>query len=110
MSHPRWKLIRDWKLLESPTGSPEADAARLEGIIAFELGRAVHERRTALGVSQAELARSADMTQPQISKLELGDTVPTLPLLSRLAKALDASLHITLNGDGATITCTPHAA
>jgi transcriptional regulator with XRE-family HTH domain len=50
------------------------------------------------------------MTQPQISKLELGGTVPTLPLLARLAKALDASLNIALDGDTSSVVFTPHAA
>ena len=55
------------------------------------LGQAVYDRRSALGISQSELARRANMTQPQISNLELGGTVPTLPLLARLAKALHAA-------------------
>jgi transcriptional regulator with XRE-family HTH domain len=50
------------------------------------------------------------MTQPQVSKLELGGTVPTLPLLARLARALDASLDISLDGAEARMSFTPHAA
>jgi transcriptional regulator with XRE-family HTH domain len=34
------------------------------------------------------------MSQPQISRIEGGDTVPTLPLLERLAAALDSELEI----------------
>ena len=90
MNHSQWKTRRSRKLLgetveESPT--------YVEAGYAFALGQAVYNRRTALGLSQTELARRAGMTQPQISTIEGGDSVPTLPLLTRLAKALDASEH-----------------
>ncbi len=62
---------------------------------------AVRERRLALGLSQTELAARAGMTQPALSRLEAGGVVPTLPLLDRIADALDADL---------TVTLSPHAA
>lgn len=34
------------------------------------------------------------MTQPGISRIELGGTTPTLPLLSRLAQAMESDLDI----------------
>ncbi|GGV10341.1 hypothetical protein GCM10010495_24610 [Kitasatospora herbaricolor] len=71
-------------------------AARLEIRYARALGQALYDRRTALGISQAEVARRANMTQPQISRIEGGDTVPTLPLLERLAGALESELDIHL--------------
>ena len=40
----------------------------------------------------------------------LGDSVPTLPLLTRLAKALDASLTIDLDGDTSRFVFTGHGA
>jgi ribosome-binding protein aMBF1 (putative translation factor) len=110
MNHNRWKLARERAVAEGRNEAPEVEAVRAEIRMAFDLGQAVHDRRTELGLSQAELARQADMTQPQVSKLELGGTVPTLPLLARLAKALDASLNIALDGDTSTVTFTPHAA
>ncbi|MFJ7324793.1 helix-turn-helix domain-containing protein [Streptomyces cyaneofuscatus] len=60
-----------------------------------------YDRRTALGLSQAELAERCGMKQPQISRIEGGGTMPTIPLLRRLARALDADL---------TIELTPHHA
>lgn len=48
------------------------------------------------------------MTQPQISNIEGGDSVPTLPLLTRLAKAMDASLTIDLDGDRSAFVFTAH--
>ncbi|MGW2472828.1 helix-turn-helix domain-containing protein [Streptomyces sp. NPDC001665] len=67
--------------------------------LAYGLGRLVHERRTELGLSQAELAERCGMKQPQVSRFEAGGTIPTLPLLRRLADALGADL---------TISLTPH--
>jgi ribosome-binding protein aMBF1 (putative translation factor) len=110
MNHAQWKLARDRKIVEGYREPPEVEAIRTEIRMAFDLGQAVYDRRTALGLSQAELARRANMTQPQISKLELGGTVPTLPLLARLAKALDSSLNIALDGDVSTVAFTQHAA
>ncbi|GAA3441962.1 hypothetical protein Pve01_01080 [Planomonospora venezuelensis] len=80
----------------------------MEAGYALALGQAVYDRRTALGLSQAELARRAGMTQPQISTIEGGDSVPTLALLTRLAGALDASLSIRLDDGDSTFVFTPH--
>ncbi len=64
--------------------------------LALALGQLVHDRRIELGLSQADLAERCRMKQPQISRFEGGGTVPTLPLLRRLAKALGADLTISL--------------
>lgn len=61
---------------------------------AFLLGRMVYERRQELGLSQSELAERAEMTQPQLSRLEGGGVTPTIPLLERLAGALEVDLVI----------------
>ena len=68
------------------------DAARL----AFELGRRVRELRVEQGLSQTELARRAGMTQPAVARFEAGGTVPTLPVLERLARSLGAELTVQL--------------
>ncbi|MFI0724014.1 helix-turn-helix transcriptional regulator [Streptomyces sp. NPDC021224] len=110
MNHSRWRLARERAVTQGGAEAPEVETMRTEIRMAFDLGQAVHDRRTELGISQSELARRASTTQPQISKLELGGTVPTLPLLARLAKALDASLNIALDGDTSSVVFTPHAA
>jgi HTH-type transcriptional regulator/antitoxin HipB len=74
----------------------EYAAARLR----FELGEAVRLRRTELGLSQSELGRKSGMTQSAIARFEAGGTVPTLPVLARLAEALGLDL---------TVALTPHA-
>ncbi|MEV7895876.1 helix-turn-helix domain-containing protein [Streptomyces cyaneofuscatus] len=105
MNHSAWKTRRTRKLLGETV---EESAAYVEAGHSFALGQAVHDRRTALGLSQAELARRAGMSQPQISNIEGGDSVPTLALLTRLATALDASLTIDLDGDMSAFVFTPH--
>jgi len=69
-----------------------ADARR-----AFVLGQAVRERRLALGLSQVELGRRAGMTQPALSRLEAGGVIPTIPLLERITRALEAELIIEIS-------------
>jgi transcriptional regulator with XRE-family HTH domain len=73
------------------SGATEAyDAARL----AFELGAAVRELRERRGWSQSQLAQASAMTQSAVARFEAGGTVPTLPVLERLAAALDVGLSV----------------
>ncbi|MFD9571568.1 helix-turn-helix domain-containing protein [Streptomyces sp. NPDC059982] len=64
--------------------------------IGFAVGQAVYDRRVELGISQDELARRAGLTRWEVSRLELGAALPALPLLARLARALEAGLDLTL--------------
>ncbi|WP_406206140.1 helix-turn-helix domain-containing protein [Kitasatospora sp. NBC_01560] len=105
MNHSQWKTRRTRKLLGEQV---DESAAYVEAGHALALGQAVHDRRSELGLSQAEVARRAGMTQPQISTVEGGDSLPTLPLLTRLAKALDASLTIDLDGGASSFVFSPH--
>ncbi|SNT66029.1 Helix-turn-helix domain-containing protein [Asanoa hainanensis] len=76
------------------TGAEQHNSAYEEARAALLLGQMVHDRRTELGLTQGELAERAGMTQPQLSRLESGGATPTVPLLARLAAALDAELDI----------------
>ncbi|MGQ5653238.1 helix-turn-helix domain-containing protein [Streptomyces sp. EKR5.2] len=93
MSPARWKLARDRRLAGGDEPE-ELKARRAEIKAKFDLGQAVYDRRTELGLLQTQLAERAGMTQPQISNIEQAGGTPTLPLLRRLAKALDAQLTI----------------
>lgn len=74
------------------------------------LAKAVHDRRTQLGLSQTELAARSGLTQAKISRIEGSDTVPTLPLLAKPAKGLDASLNIAIDAEDVHLTLTAHEA
>jgi ribosome-binding protein aMBF1 (putative translation factor) len=68
---------------------------------AFLIGQAVRERRLALGLSQTEVAGRAGMTQSALSRLEAGGTVPTIPVLERIAVALGSELIVALSPNAA---------
>ncbi|MFC7330236.1 helix-turn-helix domain-containing protein [Marinactinospora rubrisoli] len=74
--------------------SPEAREAYEAARVAFELGAAVRNRRRELGLSQARLAERAGMQQPAVARLEAGGTVPSIPVLERIAAALDMKVNI----------------
>jgi len=82
-------------------GTEEYRAGYAEARRAFLIGRAIRERRLALGLTQTELADRAGMTQPALSRLEAGGVVPTIPLLERISAALEADLIVEI---------APHAA
>ncbi|GAA3310487.1 helix-turn-helix domain-containing protein [Nonomuraea dietziae] len=46
--------------------------------------------REGRGWSQNDLAREAAVTHSAVARFEAGGTIPTLPVLERLARALDA--------------------
>ncbi|MFJ6569934.1 helix-turn-helix domain-containing protein [Streptomyces sp. NPDC091292] len=109
MNHHQWKLTRDKKAVDGHQEGPKEAALAAELDAAWDLGQAVYDRRTELGLSQAELALRAGMAQPKISNIEGGDGIPTIPLLLRLAQALDARLVISLDEGTSAFTFHPHA-
>lgn len=94
-----WTELRDRRLAE-PGAAEAYDAAR----VAYELGRTVREMREARGWTQSRLANASGMTQPAVARFEAGGTVPTIPVLERIARALEADLIVRLeasrSGDG----------
>ena len=77
---------------------------------ALAFGKAVYDRRTALGLTAAEVALRAGMTADQIECIEEGGTEPTITLLRRLAAALDADVRITAGDDLGSVGFEAHAA
>ncbi|WP_055532831.1 helix-turn-helix domain-containing protein [Streptomyces graminilatus] len=110
MNHTRWKLARERKLTEGDNESPEVRAERAEIRLAMAFAKAVYDRRTQLGLTQTQLAERAGLNQAKVSRIEGADAVPTLPLLRRLALALDASLNIALDDDHEEVTFIGHSA
>ncbi|MER5562389.1 MULTISPECIES: helix-turn-helix transcriptional regulator [unclassified Streptomyces] len=110
MNHARWKLAREKALAEGFAESPEAASERAEIRLAMAFAKAVYDRRVELGLSQAEVAERAGLTQAKISRIEGAGSVPTLPLLRRLALGLNASLNIALDADHEEVTFIAHPA
>lgn len=73
---------------------PGAGAAYEAARIRFELGDAVRRRREELGLTQAELGARAGLKQPAVARFEAGGTMPTIPMLERLAEALEVRLSV----------------
>lgn len=87
-----------------------ADPAYVEAGAAIALGQAVYDRRTSLGIDQASLAERAGLSTEDIDRLEGGGTVPTLPLLRTLARALDATLNVSIDTTETRLSFAPHTA
>ena len=86
-----WTALRDLRMSE-----PGAEQAYHAAKLAFELGRAVRGLREERGWSQTQLAKAAGMTQSAVARFEAGGTIPSLPVLDRLAHALDADLTVSV--------------
>jgi transcriptional regulator with XRE-family HTH domain len=97
----------------TPAKNPErgewrANVSPIRQALAF--GKAVYDRRAARQMSVAELALRASMTNDEIECIEEGGTEPTIPLLRRLAAALDADVLITAGDDLDSVGLETHAA
>jgi transcriptional regulator with XRE-family HTH domain len=86
-----WSDVRRRRMRE-----PGAEDSYQAVHLAYELGSKVRDLREQRGWSQTALARAAGMTQPVLARFESGGTVPTLPVLERLACALDVHLVVQL--------------
>lgn len=61
-----------------------------------KFGAALREERTAARLTQEELAKMADITTKYLSRIELGDQMPSVDIAARLAVALGVSLDALL--------------
>ncbi|MEM9761740.1 MAG: helix-turn-helix domain-containing protein [Pseudomonadota bacterium] len=76
------------KTLSQPVSEPVLQEKALE----VWIGSQVRTYRTALGMTMAELARSASLSVGMLSKIENGQTSPSLTTLQHLATALNIPL------------------
>ncbi|MCT1883905.1 helix-turn-helix domain-containing protein [Dietzia cinnamea] len=74
-----------------PHSHRRAGQAPVEPLISASLGRAIREARTGNKLSMRALAAAAEMSQPFLSQIEAGQTMPSLATLYRIAKVLEIS-------------------
>ncbi|MFG2075750.1 helix-turn-helix domain-containing protein [Nonomuraea maritima] len=98
--HTRW--------VPSRVQSDDPERIAIREALAF--GKAVHDRRTALGLTLTELAGRLGMTDDDIECIEEGGTTPTVTLLRRLAAALDADVRLRPDDDLNSVRFETHAA
>jgi transcriptional regulator with XRE-family HTH domain len=72
------------------------------------LGPRLRERRTALGKTLAETAAQADVSPGYLSAIEKGSSVPSLPVLARIAHALEVPLAEMLRSSNSALLARGH--
>lgn len=87
MTHTKWSTIKERRFRE-----PRAREAYESTSRAIALGEQVRRLRRAKRWSQAQLAARLRTTQSAISRLEMGDTPPSLRTLTRIGDALGLEL------------------
>jgi len=95
-----------WVRTEEAADDPERIAIRE----ALAFGKALYDVRTTLSLTVAELAQRAGMTADEIECIEEGGTESTIPLLRRLAAALNADVRLTPGHDLGSVWFETHAA
>jgi transcriptional regulator with XRE-family HTH domain len=91
-------------------GAQIDDPERIAIREALAFGKALYDRRVALGLTIDGLAQRAEMTADEIECIEEGGTEPTVALLRRLAAALDADVRLTAGHDLGSVWFETHAA
>ncbi|MDD5287906.1 MAG: helix-turn-helix domain-containing protein [Dehalococcoidales bacterium] len=84
------------ELLKDPEIRKEYDALKPK----YDMIRSLIERRSALAISQTELARMIGTKQPAISRLEKGDYNTTLSTFFKVAEALDLEISVKARKTG----------
>jgi len=82
---------------EELKNSPEFKNAYQEELLINKVSQMIVEARREANLTQAQLAVKANTSQPVIARLESGrdSRIPSLALLSRIARALNAKLNIS---------------
>lgn len=86
--HKEWSRDPDYRAAYDELG-PE-----------FDLARSVIEARVRAGLTQEQLARKMNTTQPAIARLESGGARPSTATLAKLARATGTRLSIRFESTG----------
>lgn len=68
------------------------DKAELRAEVGRRIGREIARRRRALGMTAKQLAEESKISPAYVSKLEKAQSVPTIAVLTRIAKALKTDI------------------
>jgi transcriptional regulator with XRE-family HTH domain len=77
-------------------------------ISSVEIGRAIKQRRLALGLSQEKLAEQLDVSYQQVQRYENGSSKLNVENIQTLAEVLDMPVTFFFNPDNVTIIEPPH--
>ena len=95
MTTTPWDQVRQESLAAmTETERAEYNAAAIEAEARLQLAEVVYHARTAVGISQTELAQRAGTRQSVISAIENGAQAPGGIMLARIAHALGGTLSI----------------
>ncbi|GAA2886096.1 hypothetical protein GCM10010517_49770 [Streptosporangium fragile] len=96
--HSTWKTLKAKRLLEA---GAEEHSEYTRAVRDMDLGDRLREVRVARNLTQAEVARRAGISQPALSRIELGGGVPTLEMLDRIGRAMGVRFTISVGDDQA---------
>jgi transcriptional regulator with XRE-family HTH domain len=97
--HSRWRTLQAKRLAEAGDvrEHPEYEQAGRDLRLGDQL-RAIRRNRN---LTQREVAERAGISQPALSRIELGGGVPDLETLRRLGNAMGVRFHVIVGNEGA---------
>ncbi len=95
----RWKTLQAKRLAEvgDVAEHPEYEQAGRD----LRLGDQLRAIRRSRNLTQKEVAKRAGITQPALSRIELGGGVPDLETLRRLGNAMGVRFHVIVGDEEA---------
>src|SRR3982751_2200148 len=96
--HSTWKTLKDKRLRDAEV---EEHPEYTQAVRDMDLGDKLREIRVQRKLTQAEVAKKAGITQPALSRIELGGGVPTLEMLDRIGRAIGVRFVISVGDKNA---------
>lgn len=97
--HSRWKTLQARRLAES--GDAVEDSEYEQAGRDSRLGDQLRAIRRSRNLTQKEVANRAGITQPALSRIELGGGVPDIETLRRLGNAMGVRFHVIVGNEEA---------
>jgi len=101
--HSRWKTLQARRLAETGDAGahPEYEQAGRD----LRLGDQLRAIRRSRNLTQKEVAERAGISQPALSRIELGGGVPDIETLRRLGNAMGVRFHVIVSNEEACTLC-----